>query len=240
MVEGRILGSKAVCARLTCGRPCPAGATAGARGRLLDDSALGWPGAGASPARLVGSDGPQRRFSAIEERRGGSSAQSRAGAGGRDTYRYGPWREAAGRAGDRRAGVGRRSALRLRLKPGGRGPPAGSAAPGARDPASGPSAIGNPPGSPGCASLRRRAACRPHGDPCVRVPAGCAAVGSGCLSLPGPRRPCAGESEPPPDPAPFPGSRQPATLGLGRCQSASPPTPTPGLNGGPQCASSPT
>lgn len=131
------------------------------------------------------------------------------GRAARDTYRYGPRRGGAGR----RAGPGAAGRawtcgrpLRLRFRPGGPGPPGRSAALGARGPrrpALRPSKLLG--GSLGCPSPRRPRAPRPHRDSRVRGPAGTRVICSGVLSLPGLRRPCSGEFEPPPDPHAFPG-----------------------------------
>ncbi|XP_070367528.1 collagen, type I, alpha 1b-like [Equus asinus] len=209
LVQGGSRASAPAASASPAGACSPAGAAAGARGRLLDDSALGWPGAGASPLDWSGRAGRGAAASAIEERRGGSGAQCRAGAGAvRD--RYGPGgHQAVG------ARVGPRSAFRLRFRPGGPGPPAESAALGAGDPGVRPS--GRPssswgPGAPEPPTARVR---RPPGDSCCRVPAGIPGARSGCRSLSGPRRQCPGESESPLDPAPFLGSRQPGAPGSG-------------------------
>lgn len=132
--------------------PSAAGAAASARGRFLDDSALGWPGAGASPARLVGSG---RAGAPLEAplRSGGEEAprSTRLGRAARDTDRYGLRQGGAGRRAGRgsawRAWVGRRP-LGLRLRPGGCGPPAGSAALGALDAGVRPSGRLNSSGEP--------------------------------------------------------------------------------------------
>lgn len=131
--------------------------------------------------------------------------------------------EAPGRAGDRRAGAVRRSAVPAPLQTRGSGPARrehGSRSPG---PGVRPSGRRKSSGEPwdGRASDGAEPAALTSGDPCVRVPAGTPAPGLDSLSLPGPRRPCPGESEAPPEPAPFLGSWQPVTLGLGRCQFTS-------------------
>ena len=170
--------------------------------------------AGQAPARRPldwsGRGGSERRGPA-PLRSGGEEAPRSAwlGRAARDTDRYGPRRGGAGR----RAGPGAAGRawtcgrpLRLRFRPGGPGPPGRSAAleaRGPRRPALRPSELFG--GSLGRPSPRRPRASRPHRDPRVRGPAGARATRSGVLSFPVLRRPCAGESEPPPDPHPFPG-----------------------------------
>lgn len=83
-------------------------AAPGGRGRLLDDSAIGWPGSGASPARLVGSGrAGAPPASAIEEP--GEEAPRSAGLGGRPGTQTGTGRGGAAPGGGqgRRLQVGR-------------------------------------------------------------------------------------------------------------------------------------
>lgn len=154
------------------------------------------------PLDWLGLGGSQSRFSAIEERRGGSGAQCRAGRA------PGP-RQVRAEAGRRRAGRGPRGGRGLAAGRSGfatdlgSGPARGERGAWSPDPVSGPATVGNPPRAPEPPTAR---SCRPHGDPRVGVPASGSAQAPGCLSLRGPRRPGAGESEPPPHPAPSPGS----------------------------------
>lgn len=173
--------------------PSAAGAAASARGRVLDDSALGWPGAGASPARLVGSG---RAGAPLEAplRSGGEEAprSTRLGRAAGDTDRYGLRQGFAGRRAGRgaagRAWVGRRPlGLRFRWGLGPARGERGAGSPGRRCPALGLSEL--PRGARGRPSLRWPRACRPHGDPGIQAPEGAPATGSGCLTLPGPGSP---------------------------------------------------
>lgn len=199
--------------------PAEAGPQPAPPPRSLGDSALGWPGAGASPARLVG---PGRATAPLAAplRSGGEGAPRSAGLGWRPGTPTGTGRDGAAPGGGPGWGPQGRPGLAVGRSGSasdlGVGPLAGSAAPGARDPSVRPSGRLNSSGeSWGRRSLRRPQACHSHGDPCVRAPAGTPATGSGCLSLPGPRRLCPGASGPPSNRAPFPGSWQHGTLGLG-------------------------
>lgn len=146
------------------------------------------------PLDWSGLGGPERRFSAIEERRGGSSAQCRAGAGAGTPTGTGPRRGGAGLSGDRGAGAGWRPAAPASLRPWGSGSARGERGAWSGRPASGPPTVGNPPGA-----LEPPPPSRGH-------PASGSPRAPGCRSLLGPRRPGAGEPGPPPDPAPCPGS----------------------------------
>lgn len=123
----------------------PPRAAAGGRGRLLDDSALGWPGSGTSPARLVGSGrAGAPPASAIEEP--GEEAPRSAGLGGRPGTQTGTGRGGAtpGDTQGRRLQVGREPVV---CRPGsasdpGPGPARGERAAGSPgSPASGPPAV---------------------------------------------------------------------------------------------------
>lgn len=228
MAEGRTLSFHKACCQIRLWhraalqeRPLPPGGAPSMTRRS----------AGQAPARRPldwsGLGGPERRLSAIEERRGGSGAQCRAwaGAGPRQVRAAAGWGRRAERGPG--AGVGWRPAARASLLHRGVGvrPPAGSAAPGVgtRRPASAPSETLREPGASDGGSGR------PHGGeggPGVRVPAGTAASGPGCLSLRDPGVRASGRDPGSPSPA-----GPAASPGSGTCR--------PGIGARRQPASSP-